>query len=312
MPPPPMPPPVMPAPALLGPPLIPPPYMPPSLMPPPLMPPPRMPVAVPLFPAATLAALTPIPAAAAATATPAATPTAPTANPSAPPETGPAANAPGATDGEPKDASPSKSKKKHGHKKKGHHASDGSGSASPSSPASKRPKMDEDEDSSSSSSSSSSDSGHRKKKHSSKIPKNAMWVEKKVAMEPEPVGPKPLPQLKQAQPRDYGGALLPGEGAAIAQFVQQNKRIPRRGEVGLSAEEIEHFESVGFVMSGSRHKRMNAVRIRKESQVYTAEEKRALALFNYEEKAKRENKILAGFRELLQEKMQEHTPNKLK
>ena len=30
---------------------------------------------------------------------------------------------------------------------------------------------------------------------------------------------------------NYGGALLPGEGAAIAQYVQKNMRIPRRGEV---------------------------------------------------------------------------------
>ncbi len=44
---------------------------------------------------------------------------------------------------------------------------------------------------------------------------------------------------------------------------------------------------------------MNAIRIRKENQVYSAEEKRALALFNYEEKAKRENKILADFREMI-------------
>jgi len=36
--------------------------------------------------------------------------------------------------------------------------------------------------------------------------------------------------------------------------------------------------------------------------VYSAEEKRALALFNYEEKAKRENKILADFREVIQQK----------
>jgi hypothetical protein len=60
---------------------------------------------------------------------------------------------------------------------------------------------------------------------------------------------------------------LPGEGAAIALFVQQNMRIPRRGEIGWSGEEIETLEDQGFVMSGSRHKRMNAVRIRKENQV---------------------------------------------
>lgn len=37
---------------------------------------------------------------------------------------------------------------------------------------------------------------------------------------------------------------------------------------------IEKFEDAGYVMSGSRHRRMNAVRVRKENQVITAEEKR--------------------------------------
>ena len=55
-------------------------------------------------------------------------------------------------------------------------------------------------------------------------------------------------------------------------------------------------------MSGSRHRKMNAVRMRKEGQIYSAEEKRALAMFNYEEKAKRENKILAEFRDMLASK----------
>jgi hypothetical protein len=61
-------------------------------------------------------------------------------------------------------------------------------------------------------------------------------------------------------------------------------RIPRRGEVGWSGQEIERLENTGYVMSGSRHARMNAIRIRKENQVYSAEEKRALALIQYEEK----------------------------
>ena len=59
-------------------------------------------------------------------------------------------------------------------------------------------------------------------------------------------------------------------------------RIPRRGEIGWSSNEIEKFENLGYVMSGSRHKRMNAVRLRKENQVYTNEEKRAMALLHYE------------------------------
>ena len=76
--------------------------------------------------------------------------------------------------------------------------------------------------------------------------------------------------------------------------------------MGLTAEEIESYETSGYVMSGSRHKRMNAVRLRKENQIYSAEEKRALAMFNYEEKQKRESQILADFRSLVQTKLGEH------
>ncbi|KAI8533832.1 hypothetical protein RHMOL_Rhmol10G0040400 [Rhododendron molle] len=90
------------------------------------------------------------------------------------------------------------------------------------------------------------------------------------------------------------------DGDAIARYVQQGKRIPRRGEVGLSADEIQKFETLGYVMSGSRHQRMNAIRIRKENQVYSAEDKRALAMFNNEEKAKREQKVMADLQRLVQ------------
>lgn len=117
------------------------------------------------------------------------------------------------------------------------------------------------------------------------------------------IGPKPLigagDETIAGSLMNYGKALLPGEGAAIAQFVQKNMRIPRRGEVGWNGEEIENLENLGYVMSGSRHKRMNAVRIRKENQVYTAEEKRALALINFEEKQQRENAIMNDFKEML-------------
>ncbi|KAL3644878.1 hypothetical protein CASFOL_010058 [Castilleja foliolosa] len=122
---------------------------------------------------------------------------------------------------------------------------------------------------------------------------------KNPALDDEPVvGPMPLPRAEGHI--SYGGALRPGEGDAIAQYVQQGKRIPRRGEVGLSAEEISNFETLGYVMSGSRHQRMNAIRIRKENQVYSAEDKQALAMFNYEEKAKREQKVMADLQRLVQ------------
>lgn len=102
--------------------------------------------------------------------------------------------------------------------------------------------------------------------------------------------------------KDFGRALLPGEGAAMASYVIDGKRIPRRGEIGLTSDEIETFESVGYVMSGSRHRRMEAVRIRKENQIYSADEKRALAMFSREERQKRENKILSQFKEMVSAK----------
>jgi len=97
----------------------------------------------------------------------------------------------------------------------------------------------------------------------------------------------------------------------------------------MSADEIEKFETIGcaisgyasrvlplhlpaplpasrYVMSGSRHKRMNAVRVRKENQIYSVEEKKALAMFNYEEKQKREAQILGDFKALVQSKLGEY------
>ncbi|CAK9147046.1 unnamed protein product [Ilex paraguariensis] len=105
--------------------------------------------------------------------------------------------------------------------------------------------------------------------------KEMIEMRKKAATDNEPmVGPVPLPRAEGHI--SYGGALRPGEGDAIAQYVQQGKRIPRRGEVGLSADEISKFESLG------------------------AEDKRALAMFNYEEKAKREQKVMADLQRLVQ------------
>merc|ERR1711953_323903 len=100
----------------------------------------------------------------------------------------------------------------------------------------------------------------------------------------------------------YGGALLPGEGDAMAEYVKSGLRIPRRGEVGITSDQIEGLETLGYVMSGSRHRRMNAGRIRKENQVYSAEEKRALAMYNFEEKANRESTLVGELREMLEKR----------
>ncbi|XP_004710121.1 NF-kappa-B-activating protein [Echinops telfairi] len=131
------------------------------------------------------------------------------------------------------------------------------------------------------------------------------WKERSKPEEPSdligPEAPKTLAS-QDDKPLNYGHALLPGEGAAMAEYVKAGKRIPRRGEIGLTSEEIASFECSGYVMSGSRHRRMEAVRLRKENQIYSADEKRALASFNQEERRKRENKILASFREMVYRK----------
>merc|ERR1712194_246832 len=127
--------------------------------------------------------------------------------------------------------------------------------------------------------------------------------------EDEGFGPQPAPQndlinnISQSM-GSYGGALLPGEGDAMAEYVKSGMRIPRRGEVGITADQIEGLEVSGFVMSGSRHRRMNAVRIRKENQVYSAEEKRALAMYNFEEKANREAMLVGDLRDMLDKRQQ--------
>jgi hypothetical protein len=125
------------------------------------------------------------------------------------------------------------------------------------------------------------------------------------------VGPQPLPAANAAQAGGdgaagyYGRALLPGEGQALAAYVREGQRIPRRGEIGYSSDQIERYERSGYVMSGSRHARMNAVRLRKENQVYSAEEQRALALITMEEKQQKEAALLQDFRQMLQKKQEQ-------
>ncbi|KAF5377739.1 hypothetical protein D9757_009381 [Collybiopsis confluens] len=125
------------------------------------------------------------------------------------------------------------------------------------------------------------------------------------------VGPQPAQKAnaKRVDERAYGGALLRGEGSAMAAFLQDGteSRIPRRGEIGLTSDEIAQYEDVGYVMSGSRHRRMNAVRIRKENQVISAEEKRGILKLQKEERERREAILREEFSELVHESLKERT-----
>lgn len=121
-----------------------------------------------------------------------------------------------------------------------------------------------------------------------------------------PIGPKPpIPVSRNVGSRknlDYGKALRPGEASKMAAYVQDGVRIPRRGEIGLTGEQIESYEAQGYVMSGSRNRRMEAVRIRKENQVYSAEELAALNNFSHEERKVREERVMNQFQKLVDSK----------
>lgn len=172
--------------------------------------------------------------------------------------------------------------------------------------------------SSSSSSSDSDDQSEPKwietKSEKSKSNVHIHQPSKPIAVEEELIGPQ-LPEhlmrlndsgnggLGADKPLDFGRALLPGEGAAMAKFVEEGKRIPRRGEIGLASDEIQQYEDLGYVMSGSRHRRMEAVRIRKENQIYSADEKRALATFNQEARSNKEKSLMTQFQSIVDSKM---------
>lgn len=125
--------------------------------------------------------------------------------------------------------------------------------------------------------------------------------------EEEAIGPAPPKVEREGVSKgvDYGKALRPGEGSKMAAFVQDGARIPRRGEIGLTSEEISAFETQGYVMSGSRNRRMEAIRLRKENQIYSAEELAALSQFSHEERKLREERIMHQFRALVESKVGE-------
>lgn len=162
---------------------------------------------------------------------------------------------------------------------------------------------------------------HKKKKHSSDSgSEEEEWVEvtkemreaeaaKEKLEEAAMIGPT-IPEylvrkeaaLSNSRPVNYGKDMLRGEAAAMAAYVAQGKRIPRRGEIGLSSAEISEFEKIGYVMSGTRHKSMEATRLRKENQVMTAEEKRLLSGFTHDERKKKEEIVLQQFRSFIDSK----------
>merc|ERR1712179_466197 len=90
----------------------------------------------------------------------------------------------------------------------------------------------------------------KKAKSSSSDSSEDEWVEKDVMesvaegrrnqsdeSDDDIIGPV-LPQKVQLSHKELGTQLLKGEGEAMAAYIAEGKRIPRRGEIGLTSEEI--------------------------------------------------------------------------
>ncbi|KAK8849522.1 hypothetical protein IAR55_004856 [Kwoniella newhampshirensis] len=119
----------------------------------------------------------------------------------------------------------------------------------------------------------------------------------------EEVGPHLPREREDRMDRSAFTHMRPGEGEAMAAYAESGQRIPRRGEIGLDSDRIAQFEQSGYVMSGSRHQRMNAVRMRKENQVINEAEKRAILKLQREEKEKKEGLIISQFKEMMDENL---------
>jgi len=158
----------------------------------------------------------------------------------------------------------------------------------------------------------------KKKKRKEKEKEELLWVESttdkpvKVTSykDSQAIGPEMPETIQSLYDMDFGKNLLPGEGVAMAEFVANGQRIPRRGEIGMTNDDIHGYERAGYIMSGNRHRRMEAVRMRKESQIYSAEEKRALAVYSKQERVNKESGIIQQFRDMVKQKTLENQRNK--
>lgn len=74
----------------------------------------------------------------------------------------------------------------------------------------------------------------------------------------------------------------------------------RRGEQGKSPDEIANYQKSGFVMSGSRSSRLNMLREMQEAESEAAKKKDLMT--RLEQRSKKEDEIMDGFRKLLMER----------
>ena len=110
---------------------------------------------------------------------------------------------------------------------------------------------------------------------------------------------------------EYGGQVDQGEAAAILPYIQSGKRVPRRGEIGLTAEEIAGYERAGYVMSGNRNVYMTTMRMKKEAAVIGLEEERRMRALAMEAKRRREAQLVESLRAMIPQKPQGPPSNEI-
>ncbi|BFZ64450.1 hypothetical protein YB2330_005596 [Saitoella coloradoensis] len=73
---------------------------------------------------------------------------------------------------------------------------------------------------------------------------------------------------------------------------------------------LSKLEAAGYVLSGSRHKRMAALRAKASSKVLTEEDKKKKVQERLEERTRKEEEILEGFRSIVREREHEESKEK--
>ncbi|KAH8062946.1 hypothetical protein JL721_8561 [Aureococcus anophagefferens] len=100
---------------------------------------------------------------------------------------------------------------------------------------------------------------------------------------------------------DYGGALRPGEGAAIAQYVQKNMRIP--GAAGRLAGRGDRAPRERGLRHERQPPRAHERRAHPQGEPGLLRRGEARALITFEEKQQQENKVMGEFRAMLQQRL---------
>merc|ERR1712113_574868 len=85
-------------------------------------------------------------------------------------------------------------------------------------------------------------------------------------------------------------------GLNFTEFFQNGKRIPLRGQEGMSVDQIEAFERAGYKMSANHKRQVEAHYMRMERKVYTPEEKAMLERYSKNDRDAKSKEQLEQFR----------------